>query len=205
MTRSTWVTVRLPGASTAPATRTSTRFHAGAVKQERNTDSHATKAGETRCGSASFSSCDSRRSAGSRGVTLGVRHRPAGYASAVSDAVEVGRGEVRRRAAGDVDHAGACGPIADRWHLRRRRSAMPTPSSAVCPRRGSTGRRRWSIATAGCAPCNRPGRCRWRACISLPLRCCRAAASSPCRSLDTLRGIVRAPRRGEVLSGDERI
>ena len=41
MTRSAWVTVRLPGARTAPATRTRTRFHTGAVKQDRNTDSQA--------------------------------------------------------------------------------------------------------------------------------------------------------------------
>src|SRR3984957_8644744 len=51
MTRSTWVTVRLPGASTAPATRTRMRFQTGAVKQGRNTDSQVTRIGGTRCGS----------------------------------------------------------------------------------------------------------------------------------------------------------
>jgi hypothetical protein len=51
MTRSAWVTARLPGASTAPATRTRTRFHTGAVKQQRNADSQAARAGGIRCGS----------------------------------------------------------------------------------------------------------------------------------------------------------
>src|SRR5271165_1884987 len=51
MTRSAWVTVRLPGASTAPATRTRMRFQTGAVKHGRNTDSQAAKAGGTRRGS----------------------------------------------------------------------------------------------------------------------------------------------------------
>src|ERR1700722_3644652 len=51
MTRSAWVTVRLPGANTAPATKTRTRFHTGAVKQERNADSQAARAGAIRCGS----------------------------------------------------------------------------------------------------------------------------------------------------------
>src|ERR1700758_2312144 len=50
MTRSTWVTVRLPGASTAPATRTRMRFQTGAVKQGRNTDSQVASIGGTRCG-----------------------------------------------------------------------------------------------------------------------------------------------------------
>jgi hypothetical protein len=45
MTRSVWVTVRLPGASTAPATRTRTRFQTGLVKQEWNTDSQLAKTG----------------------------------------------------------------------------------------------------------------------------------------------------------------
>jgi hypothetical protein len=36
MTRKAAVTVRLPGASTAPRTRTSTCCHTGAVKQARN-------------------------------------------------------------------------------------------------------------------------------------------------------------------------
>src|SRR4029077_3118663 len=51
MTRSTWVTVRLPGASTAPATRTRMRFQTGAVKQGRKTDSQVARIGGTRCGS----------------------------------------------------------------------------------------------------------------------------------------------------------
>ena len=51
MSRSAWVTVRLPGANTAPATRTRTRFQTGAVKQGRNTDSQPSRAGGTRCGS----------------------------------------------------------------------------------------------------------------------------------------------------------
>src|ERR1700719_3131850 len=62
MTRSTWVTVRLPGASTAPATRTRMRFQTGAVKQGRNTDSHVSRIGGTRCGSGAVVApgwCDS--------------------------------------------------------------------------------------------------------------------------------------------------
>src|SRR5271165_238050 len=45
MTRNAWVTVRLPGASTAPATRIRTCRQTGAVKQGRNTDSQAAKTG----------------------------------------------------------------------------------------------------------------------------------------------------------------
>jgi hypothetical protein len=51
MTRSAFVTVRLPGASTAPATRTTTRSQTGAVKQGRNTDSQLARIGGNRCGS----------------------------------------------------------------------------------------------------------------------------------------------------------
>src|ERR1700728_2582752 len=61
MTRSTWVTVRLPGASTAPATRTRMRFQTGAVKQGRNTDSQVARIGGTRCGSGAIAApgwCD---------------------------------------------------------------------------------------------------------------------------------------------------
>src|SRR4051794_29611988 len=51
MTRSAWVTVRLPGTSTAPATSTRTRFQAGAVKQGRNTESQVARTGGTKNGS----------------------------------------------------------------------------------------------------------------------------------------------------------
>ena len=47
MTRSSWVTVRLPGASTVPATRTRMRFHTGAVKQGRNPESQSARIGGT--------------------------------------------------------------------------------------------------------------------------------------------------------------
>jgi hypothetical protein len=40
-----------PGTSTAPATRTRTRFDTGAMKQDRNTGSHAAKVGGIRRGS----------------------------------------------------------------------------------------------------------------------------------------------------------
>src|SRR2546421_6767660 len=43
MTRSAWLTVRLPGASTAPATSTRTWFQTGAVKQSRKADSQAVR------------------------------------------------------------------------------------------------------------------------------------------------------------------
>jgi len=45
ITRNICVTVRLPGASTAPATRTSTWFQTGAVKHGRNTASQAARTG----------------------------------------------------------------------------------------------------------------------------------------------------------------
>src|SRR5271166_3911288 len=51
MTRNAWVTVRFPGASTAPATNTRMRFQTGAVKQGRNTDSQVASIGGTRCAS----------------------------------------------------------------------------------------------------------------------------------------------------------
>src|SRR3954452_11958875 len=50
MTRNAWVTVRLPGASTAPATSTRTWRHTGAVKHGRNTDSHTARTVGTRGG-----------------------------------------------------------------------------------------------------------------------------------------------------------
>src|SRR5512133_323482 len=43
MTRSAWLTVRLPGASTAPATSTRTWFQTGAVKQSRKPDSQTVR------------------------------------------------------------------------------------------------------------------------------------------------------------------
>src|SRR2546423_11842728 len=43
MTRSAWLTVRLPGASTAPATSTRTWFQTGAVKQSLKADSQAVR------------------------------------------------------------------------------------------------------------------------------------------------------------------
>src|SRR6187431_836749 len=43
MTRNAWLTVRLPGASTAPATSTSTWFQTGAVKQPRKADSQTVR------------------------------------------------------------------------------------------------------------------------------------------------------------------
>jgi hypothetical protein len=43
MTRSVWVTVRLPGASTAPLTSTRIWFQTGAVKHGRKTASHDTR------------------------------------------------------------------------------------------------------------------------------------------------------------------
>src|SRR5271166_5676766 len=51
MTRNAWVTVRFPGASTAPATNTRMRFQTGAVKQGRNTDSQVASIGGTSCAS----------------------------------------------------------------------------------------------------------------------------------------------------------
>src|SRR5512134_3131969 len=47
MTRSASLTVRLPGASTAPATRTRTCFQTGAVKQSRKADNQVTRTGGT--------------------------------------------------------------------------------------------------------------------------------------------------------------
>src|SRR4029077_9741309 len=87
MTRSTWVTVRLPGASTAPATRTRMRFQTGAVKQGRNTDSHVSRIGGTRCGSGAVVApgwCDSivvvesRRQPRRKSRPCLPRHSPAG-------------------------------------------------------------------------------------------------------------------------------
>src|SRR6186997_3155090 len=43
MTRNVWLTVRLPGASTAPATSTRTWFQTGAVKQSRKADSQTVR------------------------------------------------------------------------------------------------------------------------------------------------------------------
>ena len=43
MTRNAWVTVRLPGARTAPATSTRMWFQTGAVKHGRNTASQETR------------------------------------------------------------------------------------------------------------------------------------------------------------------
>src|ERR1700712_4225688 len=47
MTRSAWVTVRLPGARTAPATSTRIWFQTGAVKHGRKTASQDTRIGGT--------------------------------------------------------------------------------------------------------------------------------------------------------------
>src|SRR5208282_5104615 len=47
MTRSAWVTVRLPGARTAPLTSTRIWFQTGAVKHGRKTASHDTRIGGT--------------------------------------------------------------------------------------------------------------------------------------------------------------
>jgi hypothetical protein len=47
MTRSAWVTVRLPGASTAPATSNRMWFQTGAVKHGRNTASQEARIGGT--------------------------------------------------------------------------------------------------------------------------------------------------------------
>src|SRR5512134_1558092 len=47
MTRSASLTVRLPGASTAPATRTRTCFQTGAVKQSRKADNQVARTGGT--------------------------------------------------------------------------------------------------------------------------------------------------------------
>src|SRR5947209_14503704 len=47
MTRSAWVTVRLPGARTAPATSTRIWFQTGAVKHGRKTASDDTRIGGT--------------------------------------------------------------------------------------------------------------------------------------------------------------
>src|SRR5512143_1065140 len=52
MTRSASLTVRLRGASTAPATRTRTCFQTGAVKQARKMDNHVASTGGTRAGPA---------------------------------------------------------------------------------------------------------------------------------------------------------
>src|ERR1700733_6883599 len=86
MTRNTWVTVRLPGASTAPATRTRMRFQTGAVKQGLNTDSQVTRIGGTRCGSGAVVApgrCDviivveSRWRPRRKRLSLPSRHSPA--------------------------------------------------------------------------------------------------------------------------------
>src|SRR5882757_3160303 len=57
MTRSAWVTVRLPGARTAPPTNTKTWFQTGAVKHGRKTASQDTRIG----GTAGWAVADSMR------------------------------------------------------------------------------------------------------------------------------------------------
>src|ERR1700675_1173838 len=57
MTRSAWVTVRLPGARTAPPTSTRIWFQTGAVKHGRKTASHDTRIG----GTVGWSVADSMR------------------------------------------------------------------------------------------------------------------------------------------------
>src|SRR5512134_2996925 len=52
MTRSASLTVRLPGASTAPATRTRTCFQTGAVKQSRKADNQVARTGGASAGPA---------------------------------------------------------------------------------------------------------------------------------------------------------
>src|ERR1700733_908273 len=85
MTRNAWVTVRLPGASTAPATRTRTCCQTGAVKHGRNTDSQAARTDGTSDGTdtaaapggfafiAVLESTPVRNARGPRGATAVIR------------------------------------------------------------------------------------------------------------------------------------
>ena len=57
MTRSASLTVRLPGASTAPATRTRTCFQTGAVKQSRKADNQVASTGGATAGPAAGERC----------------------------------------------------------------------------------------------------------------------------------------------------